>query len=57
LGYHRENYTNTLNFARHLMALNQFDKKAKEKLRQEIEAAKLLSEREWLLERLDVEIQ
>lgn len=52
LGYHRENYTNTLLFARRLLSLNPFDKMEKESLRSEIESAKAVGEREWLLERL-----
>ena len=52
LGYHRENYLNTLQFARRLIALNPFDKKEKEGLRNEIEGTKALGEKEWLLEQL-----
>ncbi len=52
LGYHRENYLNTLQFARRLIALNPFDKKEKEGLKSEIEATKTLGEKEWLLEQL-----
>lgn len=52
LGYHRENYLNTLLFAQRLIDLNPFDKKEKKKLVQEIEETKALGEKEWLLEQL-----
>ena len=52
LGYHRENYLNTLHFAHRLLALNPLDKKETLLLRQEIEQAKALGEREWLLDQL-----
>ncbi|MBK8565086.1 MAG: hypothetical protein IPN76_17550 [Saprospiraceae bacterium] len=52
LGYHRENYLNTLHFASKLLTINGLDKAEKERLRSEIIGAKALGEREWLLERL-----
>jgi Tfp pilus assembly protein PilF len=52
LGYHRENYLNTLHFANKLLTINGLDKVEKERLRSEIIGAKALGEREWLLERL-----
>ena len=52
LGYHRENYLNTLHFASKLLTINELDKLEKERLRSEITGAKALGEREWLLEKL-----
>lgn len=49
LGYHRDNYLNTIQFTRKLLETNLFDKKARAALRAEIEAAKSLGEKEWLL--------
>ncbi len=49
LGYHRENYLGLLNFTHKLLEVNPFDKKEKEGLRQEIEGAKGVAERDWLL--------
>lgn len=49
LGYHRENYQNTLHFTQKLLETNRFDKVARAALRSEIEATKALAEREWLL--------
>ncbi len=49
LGYHRENYQNTLHFTRKLLETNRFDKVARAALRAEMEATKALAEREWLL--------
>lgn len=53
LGYHRENYTNTLLFSRRLMSINPFDKEEKKSLKNEIEKTKAVGEREWLLSRLN----
>ncbi len=44
--HHRENYLNTLHFTSKLLATNPLDKKVREKLRQEIEQAKALGERQ-----------
>lgn len=52
LGYHRENYLNTLQFARRLISLNPFEKEEKAALKIEIENTKALGEKEWLLGRL-----
>lgn len=47
MGYHRENYLNTIFFTRKLMENS--DKAARSLLRAEIEATKSVGEREWLL--------
>lgn len=52
LGYHRENYLNTLQFTRRLISLNPYDKKEKEALKMEIEGTKALGEKEWFLGQL-----
>ncbi len=49
LGYHRENYQNTLYFTQKLLETNRSDKVARAALRTEMEATKALAEREWLL--------
>lgn len=49
LGYHRENYLNTIFFTRKLLEVNPFDKSARAALRTEIETVKNLGEKEWLL--------
>lgn len=49
LGYHRENYLNTIQFTRKLLEINPFDKEARSALRAEIDAVKNLGEKEWLL--------
>lgn len=54
LGYHLDNYRNIVRFIRKLMAVNQYSTVEKEKLRQEIEAAPALTEREWLLAELGI---
>lgn len=52
LGYHRENYLNTIRFTRKLLDLNPFDKNEKAVLKKEIQAAKGVGEKEWLLEQV-----
>lgn len=47
MGYHRENYLNTIHFTRKLMEA--VDKTAMEALGEEIAATKSVAEREWLL--------
>ena len=49
LGYHRENYLNTLHFTKKLLEINRFDKTERAALRLEMESTKALAEREWLL--------
>lgn len=50
IGYHRENYLNTVHFTQKLLETNLFDKKERAVLRREIEATKAVAEKEWLLE-------
>lgn len=52
MGYHRENYSNTLHFAQRILHLNPFDKTEKEKLIAEVKQTKVLGEKEWLLHQL-----
>ncbi len=53
VGNYRPNYQNIIRYTKKLVRLNPYDKTRKEKLRQEIATAKLLSEREWLLKQLE----
>ncbi len=50
MSYHRDNYLNTIRFTRKLLETT--DKEARRKLRQEIEQAKHLAERQWLSDQL-----
>lgn len=50
MGYHRENYLNTVHFTRKLLEINPLDKSARSALHREIEAARAVAEKEWLLE-------
>lgn len=52
LGYHRDNYLKTLQFAQRLLSLNPFDKNEKKALKKDIEEAKGLGEKDWFLGRL-----
>ncbi|MCB0579426.1 MAG: hypothetical protein KDD10_08975 [Phaeodactylibacter sp.] len=50
--FHKENYLNIARFVKRLISLPPYDKEEREKLRQDIEAADPLSEKEWLLAQL-----
>lgn len=49
LGYHRENYLNTILLTKKILELNPFDKKEKIELKKEIEQVQRVGEKEWLL--------
>ncbi len=53
IGYHKTNYQNIISYARKLLALNVFDKSEKNKLRQQMEAEAVLTERQWFLAQLE----
>ncbi|MCB0643791.1 MAG: hypothetical protein KDC44_19220, partial [Phaeodactylibacter sp.] len=53
LGYHKENYGNFVRLVSKLTMTNPYDPEAMQKLRQEVEAVNLLTEREWVLEQLE----
>lgn len=53
LVYHKQNYNNIIRFTRRLASINPFSSKAKNKLRKEIEAVEILTEKTWLLEQLE----
>lgn len=53
MGYHKENYTNTIRMTRKLLELQPYDKVGKQNLRKEIEGLKHVAERSWLLQCLD----
>lgn len=52
LGYHRENYLNTIRLTRKLLEINPFDKSEKEALRLEVENTKGVGDKNWLLSQL-----
>ncbi len=49
IGYHKANYQKLIYYTRKLMATNFYDKKALEKLEQQINAEENLPEKDWLL--------
>lgn len=53
LGYHRDNYVAIVRFTRKLLTINLNNKEESIKLRKEILAAPVLTERDWLLGELD----
>lgn len=53
LGYHRENYKNIIKLTQKLITVSPYNKKAKDQLRQLIETTKPLTEKAWLLKKLD----
>ena len=52
LSYHKKNYQNIIRFTNRLLHLKPGDQKAYENLKLDIEQAKVLGQREWLLEQL-----
>ncbi|HAD13909.1 MAG TPA: hypothetical protein DCF33_15900, partial [Saprospirales bacterium] len=52
IGYHSTHYLNTLRYIQKLTRLNQNDRQAIQVFRAEIEANKLVIEKDWLLEQL-----
>lgn len=53
LGYHKENYGNFVRVVSKLTMTNPYDPDALQKLKQEVEAVDLLTEREWVLQQLE----
>ncbi|MEM9888144.1 MAG: hypothetical protein AAF849_19785, partial [Bacteroidota bacterium] len=54
LGYHRENYSNILKFTNQLNTINIYDADALRELQSKIERAVVLTEKNWLLEQIEV---
>lgn len=54
MGYHKTNYQNIIRFTRKVLNVNPYDKKAKGQLAEMIKKEEILTERNWLLERLKV---
>lgn len=52
LGYHKTHYSNIIKFTNRLLNLKPRDKKAHDKLENDIRTAEVLQEKEWLLEQL-----
>ncbi|MBK8563352.1 MAG: hypothetical protein IPN76_08385 [Saprospiraceae bacterium] len=52
LGYHKEHYLSLVHYSQKLLGLNPHDRKAAELLRSELEEAKHVLEKDWLLGRL-----
>lgn len=50
--YHRNNVLNTIRFVKKLLSLPAYDKTERAKLREQIQNEQILSEREWLLDRV-----
>ena len=54
LGYHKDNYTNIIKYVKQLNNLNHYDKEAVKKLKEQIAETHLLTEKKWLLEKVNV---
>ena len=54
IGYHRENYLNTIQMTRRLLEIGPSDRRALQALRQEIEQTPNLAEKAWLLAQIGV---
>ncbi|GJM17760.1 MAG: hypothetical protein DHS20C13_30870 [Thermodesulfobacteriota bacterium] len=53
MGYHQQNYKNIVSFAFRLLSLKPGDKSAKSQLKQGIELTEPLTERKWLLKKVE----
>ncbi len=53
IGYHRSNYKNIIRLIKKLVKINPFSVAQRSKLRKEIEGASPLTEKKWLLEKLE----
>jgi hypothetical protein len=53
LGYHRKNYRAIIDYTRKLLRLAPYDQGARERLRQALHTAPVLTERDWLLRMVD----
>jgi hypothetical protein len=53
IGYHRNNYKNILRFTKKLVKTNPYSTSQRDKLKKEIEEASPLTEKKWLLEKLE----
>lgn len=54
IGYHKENYKNFIRLSTKLMNLNMDDADKREKLLSDIQTVKILTERKWFLEKLEI---
>jgi hypothetical protein len=52
MGYHKINYLNLIHYTRKLIAVNPYDKKQVEELKELVQKEEILTEKEWLMEQL-----
>ena len=52
LGYHRKNYRNLIHYTNRLLSLNYTNRQAIEQFKKEVSKEEILTERDWLLERI-----
>jgi hypothetical protein len=53
MAYHKQNYQNNLKYLKRLMNLNIYDKARKKLLQEQISSEQILTEKKWLLEKLE----
>lgn len=53
MAYHQKNYSNFISFIRRMINLREYDPVKRDKLAAEISTATILTEREWLLEKME----
>jgi len=56
MSYHQQNYRNIVQLTQRLIALPPMDKAAQKRLRADLLATEPLTERHWLLEKLEAEL-
>jgi hypothetical protein len=54
MAYHQANYSNFISFVKKLVNLKTYDPGRRKKLVHDIEKAEILTEREWLLEKVEL---
>ncbi len=53
IGYHKSNYKNIIKFTKKLVKINPYSRKEKEKFQTEVNQAKPLTEKNWLIKQLE----
>jgi len=54
--YHQRNYLNFVRLMQKLAVVNPYERDALQKLRQEVEAVQLLTEKDWILQQIDLKL-
>ncbi len=53
ISYHKKNYSNIVQLSKKIIAINQFDKREIDRLKNKIENTEILTERKWFIEQVE----